>query len=140
MPLGDCANTMAATPKATGCHFTTVADVNTDGRAISSTAESTEPPRVAAPAVTRTVSHTSDWKKSKLSVDTDPMREPNSPPPIPATNAARQKTMTRLAVGLIPMLWTASGESPMAARIRPSRVIRTSSTPRTARVTTTRTK
>ena len=131
---------MAATPKATGCHFTTVADVNTVGTAMSSTAARTDPPRVAAPAVTSTVSHTSDWKKSKLSVDTEPMREPSSPPPMPATKAATQKTMTRLAVGLMPMLWTASGESPMAARMRPSRVTRTNSTPITAAVTTARMK
>ena len=114
--------------------------VKTVGAVISSSEASTAPPRVAAPVVTSTVTHTSDWKKSKVDVFTTWVSVPRRPPAMAARKAPMQNTMTRAAVGLIPRLSVAVGESARARSTRPSRVTRTASTATTPRITRTSTK
>ena len=115
MPLGVWASTIAASPKNTGWYSRTLLDVMNDGTATNSTAASTEPPKVDAPAATSTVTHTSDWVKSKLAGLTLLVRLPSRPPAMAARNPLRQNTSTREAVGLMPRLSTAVGESAMPA-------------------------
>ena len=57
-----------------------------------------------------------------------------------ARKADRQKTITRLAVGLTPMLCMAVGESARARSTRPSRLRRTTSMTTRDTTTTARTK
>jgi hypothetical protein len=130
---------MAAIPKNTGCSSTNVALVKTVGAVTRSSEARTDPPRVAAPAVTSTVTHTSDWKKSNVEVFTTCVSVPSSPPARAARKAPTQNTMTRAAVGLIPRLSVAVGESASARSTLPSRVTRTASmavTPTTTRTST----
>ena len=90
--------------------------------------------------VTSTVTHTSDWKKSKVDVLTTWVSVPSRPPAMAARKAPTQNTITRAAVGLIPRLSVAVGESASARSTRPRRVTRIVSTATTPRTTRARTK